>query len=308
MSTLVRWLRVSRAPFLTASAMPVIVGTSLAWATSGRCNGEVFALALFGMMFIHAGANLANEYFDHVLGADKLNPRPSPLFGGSGSIQEGLVTAESVRLASVLSLAIGSAMGLRIAYLTGSWLVIAVGVVGIAGAWCYTAPPLKFAYRTFGELTIGLLFGILPVWTSYYIQTGVLDLVPLVPALVAAILIANVVLANEFPDATTDKTAGKRSIVVRFGARRAAIVYTAAVSLTYVLAAVEAFVGDASHFFAWLMYIATMPLALRAVLDLYSDILGGKSRFRFNVLTIVLDHVALLVLAASLLVHVDVIP
>ena len=39
MSTLARWLKVSRAPFLTVSAMPVLVGTSLK--VDGRVENPV---------------------------------------------------------------------------------------------------------------------------------------------------------------------------------------------------------------------------------------------------------------------------
>jgi 1,4-dihydroxy-2-naphthoate polyprenyltransferase len=299
MSTVAKWLKVSRAPFLTASVMPVLVGTSLAWATTGQFHGEVFTLALFGMIFFHAGANLANEYFDHILGADKLNPRPSPLFGGSGSIQAGLVPAKNVRIAAIICLAIGSAMGLAIVILTRQPLVLIVGLIGILGSWFYTCPPVKLAYRTFGELNIALQFGILPVWTSYYIQTAALDLVPLIPALITAILIFEIILANEFPDAPTDSAAGKRTIVVRFGARPAAIIYTVAMAAAYLLGA-AAILDRQGFLFPWLMFLATSPLALRAILNLYSETLKGLPRFGLNTMTIVLYHLALLVLSLGM--------
>lgn len=305
-STFRRWIRVSRAPFLSASALPVILGASLAWSAKGSFDAGLFALALFGIVLIHAGANLANEYFDHILGADRLNRRPSVLFGGSGSIQEGLVSPRSVLNAAIISLTAGAILGLCIVFITRSLLVFAVGVVGIIGAWCYTAPPLKLAYRTFGETTIAFLFGILPVWTTYYIQTGTLDFVPLVPATIAAILIFEVIFANEFPDASTDIQAGKRTLVVALGSRYSAIVYTAAIILSYILAAIEAFWGSPIVFTAMLMYLATAPLGLRAVMDLYIDVLDGKPRFRFNTLTILLYHVGLLLLSAGIVARAAV--
>ncbi len=262
----------------------------------------LFAMAVAGVVFIHAGANLANEYFDHVLGADRLNPRPSRLFGGSGSIQDGLVTARSVLIAAVACLAVGATLGLGIVFLTRSIFVLAVGVVGIAGAWCYTAPPLKLAYRTFGELAIAFLFGILPVWTSYYIQTDRLDLVPLIPALIAAILIFEVILANEFPDAPTDAAAGKRTIVVRFGIRTAAFIYQGAMVTVLVLAATAAFSCGMVFMPAWLLFgILTAPLGFFAMHYLDCDFVQRRSgQFRCNNRTIVLYHFGLLVLSLGL--------
>lgn len=298
MSTIACWLKVSRAAFLTASAMPVLVGTSLAWAASGQFDAVLLALAITGIVFIHAGANLANEYFDHILGADRLNPRPSRLFGGSGSIQEGLVSARNVLSAAIICLTAGAVLGLCIVFLTRSLFVLAVGVIGIVGAWCYTAPPLKLAYRTFGELTIALLFGVLPVWTSYYIQTGTLDLVPLIPALVAAILIFEVILANEFPDAPTDAAAGKRTIVVRFGARFAAAIYVSALACLYVLAMIAvALLRTLCPIYG---IIGTIPFTVCLVYYLYTETLKGLSQFEFNLATIAFYHVVTLMVAVIL--------
>jgi 1,4-dihydroxy-2-naphthoate octaprenyltransferase len=302
MSTIVRWQKVSRAPFLTASGLPVLVGTSLAWASTRHIDGGIFALALLGIMLIHAGANLANEYFDHVLGADKHNPRPSSLFGGSGSIQDGLVLPRHVLIASVLCLAIGATMGIRIFLLTRHSLILIVGLVGILGAWFYTCPPLKLAYRTFGELTIALLFGILPVWTSYYIQTGTLDLVPLIPAIIVAILTFEIILANEFPDAPTDSAAGKSTIVVRFGTQASAALYVLAMAEAYA----SVLIGLRLHpqySDAWLLLLLTCPVAICAVVFLYRDILRNKGIFRFNALTIALHGIACLLMTAGFMLY-----
>ncbi|MHC4216738.1 MAG: hypothetical protein ACYSWP_25615 [Planctomycetota bacterium] len=56
----------ARPQFLAASAAPVIVGSALGYATTGTFYWPVFILALFGIMVIQAGANMANDYFDHI--------------------------------------------------------------------------------------------------------------------------------------------------------------------------------------------------------------------------------------------------
>ena len=60
----------SRPQFLTASVSPVLVGSSLGFAIAGTFNWPLFLLALFGMMALHAGANIANDYFDSLSGND----------------------------------------------------------------------------------------------------------------------------------------------------------------------------------------------------------------------------------------------
>jgi 1,4-dihydroxy-2-naphthoate octaprenyltransferase len=188
---------------------------------------------------------------------------------------------------------------LCIVAITQSLLVLVAGLAGIAGAWFYTAPPLKLAYRTSGEVTIAVLFGILPVCASYYIQAGAIDLVPVVPAVIAAILIFEVILANEFPDAPTDAAAGKRTIVVRFGALTAARIYTAAMLAMYAIGAVI-FLPQRHLCPIWLSFMATAVLAAYAVYCLYRKTLRGLPQFALNSATIWLYHI---VIAAMVLSH-----
>src|SRR5258706_9923981 len=63
------WLQAVRAPSLSASVMPVLLGTILA-ARDGFFAPLRFLLALLGAMAIQAGTNLINDYYDHQKGAD----------------------------------------------------------------------------------------------------------------------------------------------------------------------------------------------------------------------------------------------
>jgi hypothetical protein len=44
-----------------------------------------------------------------------------------------------------------------------------------------TARPVQLGYHSVGELVIFLLFGLFPVYGSYYLQTQTIDLIPLLP-------------------------------------------------------------------------------------------------------------------------------
>jgi len=126
-------------------------------------------------------------------------------------------------------------LGIGILIITKSLSVLALGIIGIAGGFFYTAPPLKLGYRTAGEITIAFLFGILPVYGAYYIQTGLWDFIPLLPSLLVAILIFLVIFANEFPDFQADKLVNKRTLVVTLGIKKAAMFYKAALILLCIL-------------------------------------------------------------------------
>ena len=229
------WLKELRAPFCMASAMPVIIGTAIAYKQTGDFNFVLSILALFATVSIHLGANIANDYFDHISKNDWLNDNKTPFSGGSRMIQNNLLSPKEILIGSLTFLAIGACLGIGILIITKSLSVLALGIIGIAGGFFYTAPPLKLGYRTAGEITIAFLFGILPVYGAYYIQTGLWDFIPLLPSLLVAILIFLVIFANEFPDFQADKLVNKRTLVVTLGIKKAAMFYKAALILLCIL-------------------------------------------------------------------------
>jgi 1,4-dihydroxy-2-naphthoate octaprenyltransferase len=219
LSGLALLVRAVRAPFLAASAIPVFVGTSAALYETGTFLGGAFVLNLLGVIFLHCSANVANDYYDYLSGADPSHP-PYPFHGGSQVIQEGLLTAGQVRRLFQFFFLLATACGFWLALLRGPLLLLP-GLAGAFFGYFYTAPPLQFAYRGLGEITTGITFGPLAVLGTYYVQAGTFALTPLVASLPLGFLIAAVLFVNQFPDAGEDEAAGKRNLVVRRGAREA---------------------------------------------------------------------------------------
>lgn len=83
----------TRPMFLTASLLAVITGTSLGWHTAGRLDTAAAMLALLIIALLHAAANVLNDVYDELNGADRLNTqRIYPYTGGSRFIQNGVLT------------------------------------------------------------------------------------------------------------------------------------------------------------------------------------------------------------------------
>ncbi|MFQ6134309.1 MAG: 1,4-dihydroxy-2-naphthoate octaprenyltransferase [Nitrososphaerales archaeon] len=257
------WVTEVRLPFLTASVIPVLLGTAIAGATAGVFNPLFFALALLGGVSLHLGANVLNDYFDHRSGTDDLNTEfVRPFSGGSRVIQLGLLTPLEVMIGGVFFLLLGAAIGVFFVWVSG-WFILALMLIGLVSAFFYTAPPLNLASRGIGEVFIGLNFGYLMTIGAYYIQTQTISLEPLVAATPVALLIAAVLYINEFPDYAADKAAGKWHLVVRLGRSRAALGYLALITATYVsiLLAVALQVMPVYT----LIGLLTLPLSVKAV-------------------------------------------
>ncbi|MHA1909269.1 MAG: UbiA family prenyltransferase, partial [Candidatus Thorarchaeota archaeon] len=224
------WLLEIRAPFLTAAIVPVLLGTAIAWATTGILLLDVFLLALIAGVCLHIGANVSNDYFDHtsdLSGSDDINVEfIRPFTGGSRMIQLGWLSPREVLAGSFVFFAIAGIIGLYLA-ITRDLFILVLGIIGAGSGFFYTAPPFRFVKRGIGEIFIGLNFGVLMTFGAYFVQS--LDFVwePIIASVPVALLIAGVLYINEFADFKADRDSGKKTIVVRLGRASASKGYAA---------------------------------------------------------------------------------
>ncbi len=284
------WLLQMRAPFVTASIVPVLVGTSAGFAVAGSFNLALFMLALFAIICLNLGANMANEYFDHLSGNDWVNKNRGPFSGGTGLIQAGLTSPKAVLIAAWLAFALTATAGMVMLLITKSAFILALGLIGIFGGYFYTASPLRLGYRGAGEVMIAFLCGLLPVYGAYFLQTGTIDIVPLAPAIIVSLLIFLIILINEFGDLEADAAVNKRTLVVLFGPAAAAKIYTLALVAAYAVAIAATIVQPRMRP-AGLLYLLTLPLAVAILRFLKTDTLAGPGRYRANKFTVLL-HLA----------------
>lgn len=211
------WFAATRPQFLTAIVLPVLLGTSLAWEETSRFDFLLLLLGALAAALAHAGANVLNDYFDHLSGADDLNSAPlTPFAGGSRMIQLGRLTPRHTLIYGILLMGAAIALGLWLVALTGP-VLFWLGLIGVILGYAYSAPPLALAYRGWGEVVVAVDFGLFAVAGAYYVQTGTISPSAWVAGAIAGFFVAAILLANEFPDHMADKTAGKRTLVVKLG-------------------------------------------------------------------------------------------
>ena len=81
------WLRTVRAPFLTATIAPILIGASVAWSDlktenlNSTWSWNMFWLVLGGACLAQIATNASNDYFDHTSNADEINKVASPFNG-----------------------------------------------------------------------------------------------------------------------------------------------------------------------------------------------------------------------------------
>lgn len=299
-SKLIIFFLASRPKFLTASVAPVLVGSALGYAATGIFSPVLFILALLAIMALHSGANVANDYFDHISGNDWANKNPTPFSGGRRFIQERILSPKATLLISLFWLTVGSIIGVIILLLTQSIFILVLGLVGLLGGFFYTAPPVKLGYRYVGEFVIALLFGLLAVYGSYYLQAETIDITPILPACLVSILIFLVILVNEFPDLKADSAVNKKTLVVFLGAPVAIWIYRVVLFASFVVAAAMLIYGG--MFYAGLFYLFTLPIAIVAAWFANKKDLTTPGKYRASQITVILHALGSLALTAGCIV------
>lgn len=251
-SALRLWVVASRPRTLPAAVAPVLVGTALA-ISEDRFRGLAFAAALIGSVFIQIGTNLANDYSDARRGADT-EDRLGPVRVTAG----GLMPPRSVLIGTYVAFGVAVAAGAYLAFVAGPEM-LAVGAVSIAAGVLYTGGPRPYGYAGLGELFVFLFFGLVAVAGSYYVQAERLTGEALALSVPVGLLAAAVLVVNNVRDLDTDRRAGKRTLAVKLGRRRARGLFAAMVAVSYLVAVAIPLFGGLSWWVA--LALVSLPLA-----------------------------------------------
>jgi 1,4-dihydroxy-2-naphthoate octaprenyltransferase len=226
------YLAATRPAFLSVTLVGCLLGLGGAYGGGVAIDAVTALLTVLFALIAHAGVNVINDYHDARSGADAANTqRLFPYTGGSRFIQNGVLSErQTARFGYALLVAVVPP-GLWLAWQSGPGL-LAIGAAGLLVGWAYSAPPLALMRRGLGELAIAAGWLLVVVGTDY-VQRGAFSVVPVAAGLSYALLVANLLFINEFPDHDGDAAAGKRTLVVRLGPQTAKWAYLLVAILAY---------------------------------------------------------------------------
>ena len=245
------WAIAARPRTLPAAIAPVLVGTALA-GSEDEFRPLAFAAALLGSVFIQIGTNLSNDYSDARRGADT-EDRLGPVRVTAG----GLMPPRKVLIGTYVAFGIAVAAGAYLAAVAG-WELLAVGAASILAGVLYTGGPRPYGYEGLGELFVFLFFGVVAVAGSYFVQTEELRWEAFALSVPVGLLAAAILVVNNVRDVETDRRAGKRTLAVKLGRRRADSLYAAMLGIAFATPVAIWLAGGLS---AWvLLSLAALPL------------------------------------------------
>lgn len=255
------WLLASRPKTLFAAFVPIIVGSSLAYA-EGQLNLFVAALTLICTTFLQIGTNFANDLFDYLRGADT-KKRIGPI----RVLNENLVTPKQMRRALIIVFSTAFLLGLFLVY-HGGVLILIIGVISIIAAIAYTAGPFPLSYNGLGDAASFVFFGVIGTVGTYYLQTGEITTISFLASLPVGALVTNIIVVNNYRDIEQDKIAGKNTLAVKLGKTFSRYEYVILICGSFLIPLIIYLNYD---FSAWIFlpYI-TFPIAYKLIIMMFS--------------------------------------
>jgi 1,4-dihydroxy-2-naphthoate polyprenyltransferase len=212
---LLAFLTLTRPVFLLGGVM--MYGLGLAWVAEDAPRIDMLA-AVVGQVMVTATqlvAQYANEYYDD--DADLNNANRTYFSGGSGVFaSRALPRVVALRAAQVCA-AVSLVAILFLAFRAP--VAAMIGAVSLPAAWFYSAPPVAFARRAWGEIEASILVTILVPYAAYATQSALLSPSLIMMCLPLFFLHMAMLIAFSLPDRETDALVGKDTLAVVLGAR-----------------------------------------------------------------------------------------
>jgi len=203
------WWSAVRPATLAASVAPVLAGTAIGVHEGGPRLGAGL-LALVVGVAMQLGVNFANDYSDHVRGADRA--RVGPVRAASS----GIVQPAHVKRAAIAAFAVAALAGLVLSVITDPRLLL-VGVACLLAGWLYTGGPRPYGYLGLGEVFVFLFFGLVATVGTVFVETLRVTPLAILAGCAMGCLATAILVLNNLRDLETDRAAGKRTLATRIG-------------------------------------------------------------------------------------------
>lgn len=295
------WWQAFRFHFVPPSYMPAILGSVIAWALTGEFYFWYFLITVIGVTINHIALNMTDDYFDYKHSVDQAKDREkNPYSGGSGTLTSGLIAPRQMYRVFMTGYFITILLGLYLTVLRGGWVFI-IGGFGMGCAYFYTAPPIRYGYRGFGELSQLINFSVTIGLGAYYVQVQDFSWEAMWALLPLGFMMFSMITINEIPDDAEDRAGGKKNLVVLFGKKPAVWLYGISMMLAYLIVIVTPILGITSY---WIfLSLITLPWFIRAFSVLHRNYNDTQKMSPANMLTIRIHNITGILLIAAYLIE-----
>lgn len=265
-----KWIGAARLRTLPLSISGIILGSLIAL-SEGHGNWFILILAFLTTLFLQVLSNYANDYGDGIKGTD------AERIGEKRAVASGEITAGQMKKAVIL-------FSLLSMFTAIALIIIAFGIqnlqwvllflfLTVACVWAairYTVGKNAYGYAGLGDVFVFLFFGIISVWGSYTLyQHDTLETFIFLPAAALGFLSTAVLNLNNIRDMETDFKAGKMTLPLRMGYKKAKIYQSFLVLFPFVLIGIYLILTGKTEVFHFSYLVLLIP-ALVILKTMYS--------------------------------------
>lgn len=248
------WIIAARPWALPASTMPWVLTVSYLFYHQANLGGISWVnglIALIGVILMHSGGNLISDFYDYKYGVDREDS-----FGGERMLVKGIFQPKTILIYGLSLLFTAILIGLYLTVQTGFHLLW-IGAAGALGALFYFA--LKA--RALGDLLIFVLYGPMIGLGTAYVMTGGLLWEVLLLNVPVAMLVVNILHANNTRDIQRDAQANLKTQAMLLGVKASKIQYVVLALGAYLMVILMNVLGMVHPMS--LLTLLTLPIAHR---------------------------------------------
>lgn len=216
------WFQLMRPLTFTGTISPILAGTAFA-ALKGNVRLDLLFFLLAASILIQAAANMLNDYFDFCNGQDQDRWQTKQHTGPAH---------HHIPTVALFLIGVAAMLGIWLAS-ESNWIIIPIGMIGIAVGFFYSAGKYSLSALGLGELTAAIYLGVIPTLLAYIIQGNSIDTGIFAVALPYALLIALMILSNNIRDIQKDADF-RSTLAIKLGRKKAAYLHATMLLFTYV--------------------------------------------------------------------------
>ena len=253
------WIAAFRLRTLPLGVASIAMSGIFAYA-DGQFSGLVFGMTLLTTLLLQILSNLANDYGDSMNGADNVYRT-----GPERQTQKASISRDHMKRGIGVMVVLTLISGITLLYIAGLSLMVIglfllLGVICIIAAIKYTAGDSPYGYAGFGDLSVLIFFGWIGILGAYYLQTQSFDWRYMLPATSCGLFMAAVLNVNNIRDIYSDEKAGKYSIPVRLGRKKAVWYHWGLLIVGLSLSIIFVLVDFRDHF--QFLFLVIIPLLI----------------------------------------------
>lgn len=258
------WFKAARPFSLPASIVPVLVGGAYTYyLKGGEANWWLFPLIFIAGVIYHAATNMVSDYFDYIHGVDR-----EDTYGGSRVLVDKIIQPKELLYGGYILFGIGTLIGFFLVSKVGYPLLI-IGLFGLLGGIFYTAKPIAYKYKGWGDFAVFLFFGILMVLGTFYTLTESFNLNVVLISIPVGLLISSILNANNIRDIRLDKVANISTTADKLGYKASKFEYILLISGAYASILIFILFGVLEPY-ALLVFLV-LPQAIKNIKDITSS-------------------------------------